>query len=265
MKIKRWMVITGVLAFLGGTVALASCQSTASSGTITCTMEDCEDCDTENCTGDITTEEGCSQNCSGITYDCNGTDMNCSQFMCYGNVYNCWNTEDCSDCSWNCTDCITDCTATCVDDCTKENCQNDHSNNGGLSGGGIGMPNCSGASYVNRTLEKDVDYVITEDPYVFQRHTYPSASNDNAYNLYLTFHFNINLNVVCKNIEVEYVVYTYENGTRIEYTTKVLYETCDDFLNARASEEISIKNVPDSYYSSGFYVSFGTITADVRE
>lgn len=262
MKIKRWMVITGVLSLLAGSIALASCQSTASSGTITCTMEDCEGCDADNCTGDITTEKGCSQNCSGITYNCNGTDMNCSQFMCYGNVYNCWNQEDCNDCSYNCSGCIGDCTYNCVQD----NCQTTPDNNGPTNDGVIGETDCSGKSYVTRTLEENVDYEITEALTIFQRETSPSSLN-NAYNLYLTFRFNIALNIICKDIEVEYILYTYDaDYNRVNYeTVKVTYDTREDFLNARASEEISVKNIPDSYHHGSFLLSIGKITASVFE
>ena len=241
-QIKRWMVITTIIAGLGATVALASCQSSVGggSGTINCTTEDCntEGCTTSGCT----TEKGCDQNCSRITYTCDGQAMDCSQYMCYGETYDCMNTYGCSDC-------LGHCTTTCVGNCVQQNC------NGGGENCEPSATDCTLSTYKRRQLHLDEDYKL---------YKYPEISNRVAdhYDLTLEFSFDIDLLVECKNIEITYKIIYYGN----DYTTiNVTYKDDDALYDAMVSESIIVTGGGQYGEPDGYSLIIYSIYADVKD
>lgn len=128
MKIKRWMVITGVLSLLAGSIVLGSCQTSGEPLT----------CDPKT---------GCSGGCSDCTYTMDGDTYNCNQYLCIGNTYTCGSVND-----WF--NCVGHCSGTCMGNCFAQNCGGEDES---------AVPHSCNASKVTRDLGSSVDYTMISE------------------------------------------------------------------------------------------------------
>ena len=242
------MVIGAIITALATTIVFASCQSNVGQGgDIVCTMEDCS-----GCTSDCTSTEGCAQNCAATTFECNGTAMNCSQCMCYGQVYDCGDNQDCASCMQNCT-------TTCTGNCVEQNCQN-----GGTAGTGV---NCAGGQYVSRDLTPETEYKIITKPEIYSHSVNPVTSD--TYSIGFTFRFDVNILLKdCKNVEIRFEVNYYDESTGSNmayvYETKK-YTTVLKMNEAESATTIFLSNVPKEMAESinNFSINITNVSADV--
>lgn len=259
-KIKRWMVISTIIAGLGATVALASCQSSVGggSGTVTCTTEDCntETCNTAECDNALSTdgctinsqgcaeqgcnEAGCNETCSNSSYVCDGQRLNCNQYACYDQTYTCGDTD-----GWF--DCVGDCTTTCTRNCTEANC------NGGGANCAPSATDCTLSPYKRRQLHRDEDYKLHKSPVV--------NTTAEQYDLTLEISFDIELLVKCKNIEITYKIIYYGNDYKM---VTIEYEDSDALYDAMVSESIFLEGAAQYGEPDGYALIIYSIYADVK-